>query len=173
MRAIVIAARSRIANTIPAIAADRRVRQKPAVRTGAPAVISRNFLGTHVRMSDQGKQPTTASGAHRSERTEYRQVVEADYPHAGQASWRSSSLRSRRRTTASPDRQANVAPLERSSPAAGDAQRSTQPAQALLSLAAPVMCLLVVEPQISMGKVARTNRVGGGSWHPCVLECRA
>src|SRR5512133_1941054 len=93
MRAIVIAARSRTANTIPAIAADRRVRQKPAVRTGAPAVISLNFLGTHVRMSDQGNQPTTASGVHRSERTEYRQVVEADYPHAGQASSRSSSLR--------------------------------------------------------------------------------
>jgi hypothetical protein len=50
-----------------------------------------------------------------------------------------------------------VAPLEQSSPAAGDAQRSTQTAQALLSLGAPVMCLLVVEPQISMGKVARTN----------------
>lgn len=36
-------------------------------------------------------------------------------------------------------------------------KRSTQTAQALLSLGAPVMCLLVVEPQISMGKVARTN----------------
>ena len=33
-------------------------------------------------------------------------------------------------------------------------KRSTQTAQALLT---PVMCLLVVEPQISMGKVARTN----------------
>ena len=84
-----------------------------------------------------------ASGVHRSERAEDRQVVEADSAHATQASWRSSSLRSRRRTNASPDRQANVASPGQSSPAAGDSQTPLRPPW--------------VEPQISMGKVARTN----------------
>jgi hypothetical protein len=40
MRSIIIAARSSTPKTIPAIAAERRVRQKPAVRCGAPSVIA-------------------------------------------------------------------------------------------------------------------------------------